>query len=160
MGTISGKNDGRLGSGGEEVTEEIVLWEIAWMVKGEGAEESTKKVVRACEGWVREAKEGMVCEAPGCPGERGWERFGGIGEVRIKIGGVRGIGEGARRKMKKAGEGCDKGADGLGKRLLVEEEATWGDVIKDAGQGDVNSGIVRERERGWEVRRGWRRRGG
>ena len=63
MSAVSGKNDGRFGSGGEKVAEEIILGEIQGMIKGEGAEESAEKVFWTRQGWVREAKEGVICEA-------------------------------------------------------------------------------------------------
>ncbi len=86
--------------------------EIEGIVKGEGAKKGAKEVVRAGESGIWKMKERVVGEAPGGPGEGGWERFGGIYTIGFKEGGVWGIRESAGGKVEESGEGVDEGLEG------------------------------------------------
>ena len=67
------------------MAEDVVLREVEGLVDRKGGDECTEEVIGAGFGGVGETKEGMIGEAPGRPGEGGWEGFRGGGEVRVEV---------------------------------------------------------------------------
>ena len=69
MSTIGGKENRGFRSGGEEVTEDVVLGEVKGKIKGEGTKEGGEEMVGAGDGGIRKTKERMIREPPRGPSE-------------------------------------------------------------------------------------------
>lgn len=130
--------------------------EIEGVVKGKGAKKGAKEVVWACESGIREMKERVVGEAPGGPGEGGWERGGGIGTIGFKEGWIWGIRESAGGKVEESGKGLDKGSEGSVESGFVCSKIAECDIMEDGGGRNVDRGKAGEREGRGKGRRGGR----